>query len=147
MRCNNFLISIAVFSFSYLFSFPALGKGRGTLNEQVREQIRVEAELLVNGKVISAPRIVALAGEPASISVGQVGGKELMRMDVTAKPTSSKMDEIILDMDFKYVVGDRVIKSSPQVYVKSGLDAVMTLEESSASEKIQLRVMAKPVVR
>lgn len=129
--------AIALIGFS--FSLHA------ALKERVRDQIRVEAQLLVNGKVVSSPRIVTVAGERAEIS--QRGLKDQIRMGVTPTPSNSKMDEIVLDMDIKFVSGERVIHSSPQVYVKAGVDAVMTLEESSATEKIQLKVMARPVVR
>lgn len=126
MKLRSFLIAIAVFSQAV---FAA------------KDQIKVEAQLLVNGKVMSSPKIVALAGEPASVSTNH------MRMNVTAKPADVKMEDFVLDMYFKYVYGDRTIESSPQVYLKAGQEAIMTLEESSAGEKIQLRVNARPVIR
>jgi hypothetical protein len=37
-----------------------------------------------------------------------------------------------------------VIRTRPQIYAKAGEDDLMTLEESTRHEKIQLRVRAKP---
>lgn len=107
-------------TFLAVFSFSA----KAGLKEQVKNQIRVDAQLLVNGKVIPNTRI-----------------------HVNAKMVDPKLDDIVLDMDLKFSVGDRQIHASPQVYVKAGEEALMTLEESSAKEKIQLKVHAKPMVR
>lgn len=134
------IISLILF---IIFSSPL----HASLKEKVRDQIRVEAQLLVNGKVVAAPSVLALAGERASIAVGHIGGREQMRMGVTANSADPRMDEIVLDMDLKFMNGDRQIRAKPQVYVKSGVAALMTLEESTPKEKIQLRVTAKPVVR
>ncbi len=120
---------------------------QASLKEKVRDQIRVEAQLLVNGKVVSTPSVLALAGEKAQITVGAAGGKDMMRMKVLANMADPRMDEIVLDMDLKFTNAGREIRSSPQVYVKSGVAALMTLEESTPGEKIQLKVTARPVIR
>lgn len=89
-----------------------------------RPRIDVKTELSINGKIIPRDRI---------------------RMKVNAKATSEKMDEIIVDMDLEYKSGERVIRSTPQVYARAGTEATMILEESTKEEKIQLRILARPV--
>lgn len=108
--------------------------------------ILVKTEWLVNGKSIGKPELRVLPGEPRVISHG-AGKKESMRMKVLARPADEKMDEIFLDLDFRYQAGERTIHSTPQVIAKAGDEAFMTLEESTKGEKIQLKVMAKPLVR
>lgn len=107
-------------------------------------QIDVKAELLINGKVVAGPRILALPGEPAEIRVGDRSGKTRTVMSVKVRPADPKMEEIILDMDLEYAAGDRVVRTRPQIYARAGEEALMTLEESTKDEKIQLRVRAKP---
>jgi len=85
-------------------------------------RIDVKTELSVNGRVIPRDRI---------------------KMKVKTKPTSEKMDEIIVDMDMEYKVGENIIRSTPQVYAKAGSEATMTLEESTKEDKIVLKVLAK----
>lgn len=106
--------------------------------------IDVKAELLINGKVVAGPRVVATAGESAAIRVGDARGKNHTVMTVNARPADPKMDEILLDLDLEYTAGERVIRTRPQIYAKAGEEALMTLEESTKDEKIQLRVRAKP---
>jgi hypothetical protein len=108
--------------------------------------ILVKTELLVNGKSIGKPQMRVLAGESAEIQIG-ARSKEPLRMKVLAKPIDGKLNEIFLDMDFEYYSGERQIRSTPKVIARAGDEAIMTLEESTKGEKIQLRVMATPVVR
>ena len=107
-------------------------------------KIDVRAELLINGKVVTNPRIIALPGEPAELRQSDRSGKTRTVFSVTAQPADAKMEEIRLDMDLEYAAGDRIIHSRPQVIAKAGDEALMTLEESTKSEKIQLRVRARP---
>ena len=108
-----------------------------------KPRIDVKAELLVNGKVIASPRIIAKSGEFAEITQGARNSKERIRMKILAAPTSEKMDEIMVDMDLEYIVGERHLRSKPQVIAKAGSEATMTLEESIKGEKIQLKLTAK----
>lgn len=85
-------------------------------------RIDVKAELSVNGKTVPRDRV---------------------RMKINAHPTDERMDEIVVNMDIEYKVGDRVIRSTPQVYTKPGSEAVLTLDESTKDEKLVLKVMAK----
>ncbi len=102
---------------------------------------------MINGKVVSSPTIHTLAGERAVITQSSLDQKQTVRMGVMANMADPRMDEIVLDMDLKFTNAGKEIRTSPQVYVKSGVAAVMTLEESTPNEKIQLRVTAKPVIR
>ncbi len=88
-----------------------------------RPRIDVKTELSINGKIIPRDRI---------------------RMKVNAKATSEKMDEIIVDMDLEYKSGERMIRSTPQIYARAGTQATMVLEESTKEEKIVLKIVAKP---
>lgn len=110
-----------------------------------RPRIDVKTELLVNGKVVASPRIIAVSGESAEITQGARNSKDRMRMKILAKPTSEKTDEIMVDMDLEYTVGDRRLHSTPQVFARAGQQATLTLEESTKEEKIQLKITAKPI--
>ncbi len=109
------------------------------------QQLMVEADLLINGKSISRPRVITLTGEPSYIEVGGRNFK-VMKMGVLAQP-GDKIDDLVLDLDFELHAQGRVIRTSPQIYAKAGVPAFMTLEESTPEEKIQLKVLARPVIR
>jgi hypothetical protein len=108
--------------------------------------VLIKTELLVNGQTVSRPQMQVLTGERGEVQVyGQ--SKDLMRLKILAKPVNGKLDEIYLDMNMEYKSGSRTISSRPTVIAQSGSEAVMTLEESTPGEKIQLKVLATPVVR
>lgn len=88
-----------------------------------RPKIDVKTELSINGKIVPRERI---------------------RMTVKAHPTDERMDEIVVNMDLEFKSGERVIRSTPQIYAKSGAEATLTLDESTKDEKIVLKVMARP---
>lgn len=105
-------------------------------------KIDVKTELLLNGKVIANPRFMATPGKEATIT--QTRGRDTVKIKVSAMPTDAKMDDLKLDFDLEVTAGDRTIRSQPQVFAKSGSEAVMTLEESTKEEKLQFRILAVP---
>jgi hypothetical protein len=120
--------------------------GAGTWSAE-QSRIDVKTELLVNGKSLGKPHLRVIANEEGEMTVG-TREKNRMRMKVLARPIDGKLDEMLLDMDLEYNSGERQIRSKPQVIAKAGSEAIMTLEESTTKgEKIQLKVLAKPVVR
>jgi len=122
--------------------FAALMSGATFASTQ---QYRVQAQLLINGKVVAQPQILAQLGQRAETHQGAIGANEQMRMSVLANALDSKGEELKLDLDLKYISGRREIHTKPQVFATAGSEAVMELEESSATEKIQLRVLAKAI--
>ncbi|MGE4133421.1 MAG: hypothetical protein AB7F86_17395 [Bdellovibrionales bacterium] len=112
-----------------------------------RPEFNVKAELLLNGQVVAAPRINARAGRTARVSSSMGSSGDRVRFAVTPSMSSEVGDELVLDIDLELRRGDRIIKSSPQVIARAGSEATLLLEESTKQEKLQLRILAKPVAR
>ena len=147
---KHILFFSLVFAFG-LFSQPMSANLRQKARKELKtnpSSLRVQAEILINGKVISSPSVVAIWGERALISAGQTGAANPdLHMEVLAQPADERFHEVLLDLDLKFKLGERAFRSSPQVYVKPGERAVLTLEESSAQEKIQLRILTQTLTR
>ncbi len=104
--------------------------------------IEIQTELLVNGKAVASPRVLASVGEPATVRTQT--GSQLSKLKILAKPTSYDPDEIMVDLDLDFDTPTRRIQTNPQIVAKAGTEALITLEESTNDEKIQIRVLAQP---
>lgn len=128
---TKFVLGVLVF-FSNVTAFGAVSN----------KPVQITAELLVNGEVVSAPRIVTIAGEKAEIVVGEVGQPDMVRMAVVMTPVDSETlhETVLLDMELEHRRGDHTIKASPQILTKLGSQALVNLD--SAKDNVQLKIKA-----
>jgi hypothetical protein len=120
---------------------------KGTSPSADPQQYRIQAQLLINGKIVSQPVFITVLDESAEVTQSDKGGTEKMRMSVVTHRFDVTGDELKLDMDLEYISGKRTIRAKPQVIATSGTEATMQLEESHDNEKVQLKVLARPVMK
>lgn len=109
----------------------------------------ITAQIFMNDKFISSPRVVTLAGEPAEIS--QVSEKphsdelQKFRMKVVATEVSNETitDGLLMKFEIESVTDAHTYKATPQVLTKLGSEATISIGDSTTNkEKVLIKVFA-----
>lgn len=104
----------------------------------------IHSQVFIDGKLISSPRIVTLAGEAAEIT--QTGDNQTDKFSLKVTPENISNNEIkdgiLMKFDIEYTYGSRSIKSSPQVITKSGSEASVSIGKIQGKEEVLLKVTA-----
>jgi len=109
------------------------------------KNIMISAKLFINGKLISSPKIITIAGETAEISQISEEHQSIYRMKVLATNASDEKikDGILMKFDIEANDGTSIIKSTPQVLTKIGSEATITVNGDQANQKeLMLKVIA-----
>lgn len=111
-------------------------------------QYEIDMELMVDGKVVSTPKIITMEGTKASIeSAGAEGGTFV---EVTpSEKTIKGVDGILMEMKVGFVddTGFRRVLAQPRILAKDGAKAQIILDDKKKNQEVTLKATAKRVSR
>lgn len=104
----------------------------------------VKAEIIVDGNVVSTPRFIVRANEPASLEMDSENPATSLRMTLTAEDFSSASiaDGIDLKMTMDYKTPTQNLQANPRIVVLPGEKALVALDTESGGT-IEMRVIAE----
>lgn len=102
----------------------------------------VKAELIIKGKVVSAPGFIVRKNKLAHIEVMPIGSSKKLKMDLTASETNKTAKNGIIHVKLKVDFKDRshAVQANALVDIEPGKSKVIPLNSSQGG--VQLRVTA-----
>lgn len=130
LKSYSMLILFAIFSGVSALAFAAYAA-------KLPGKYDIKASILIDGKVVSNPRIVTIEGESATIEIGQ-GSKEngnFIHLDLVAREAHQPTEgRIHLDLEFKYIAQGQTVHARPQMMV----NAVVKISSDSSESTVEL---------
>jgi len=103
----------------------------------------IKTQILVDGKVVSQPQVVATENEAAEVSLVNDPQNEVKMRVVASDVADEKVkDEILMKFNVEYNSPTRMIKASPQVLMKQGSEATVRLANRQGDHDVQMKVIA-----
>ena len=101
----------------------------------------IEAEVFVDGKLVSTPRFIVRAGEPAELEVASDVPKENLHMDLTAKRHvhDGKKEAVEVRMALQYKSDTRRAQGRASVIAEVGQLASIEMSDDDGSVEIKLK--------
>lgn len=109
----------------------ALSNGLNELNNN----FRIDSKILIAGKIVSNPRIIAVANEIAIIEEVSDDESSYLKIQITANEATQIINGINLNMIVDYRAEGRNVHVEPKLIVKDGEEAVVTLNLDHALSK------------
>lgn len=107
------------------------------------KHFRIAAEIYVDGKLVSTPRVVTNADESAEInSVSENPHQELKLKVVASDDTTKVRDGIRMKFDVEYFDGFKTVKSSPKIVAKPGSESTIYVGNSKLAQGVEMKFVA-----
>lgn len=111
---------------------------------QSKELFKVNAEVFIDGKLVSSPKFVVGPNESAEMEVKSDNPKTAFKMKILASDFSSEKipDGIDLKMEVGYKTMHSHYSANPRAIVAPGRPGTVTIG-SSNSETLEIRILAE----
>ena len=111
---------------------------------QFKGQYHVQAEIILDGKVVSSPQFIVLPNEPASLEMKSEHPESSLRMILTAADFSSAniADGIDLKIALDYKTQTRSFRANPRVVLAPSEEGTVTIG-SDPNDTLKMRIKAE----
>jgi len=109
-----------------------------------KSSFNILSKIFLDGELISSPRIVIMANQPASIEIGNKDRSQDLRIKLVSKDAtmSGIKNAISISYDIRYQNGEEKMHSKPQIIIAPGQEGRVSLS-SDSGHTYEMRVVAE----